>query len=284
MSEPRVSVEWLTMKQPKPAAISKSATVRAALALWCFLSAVAHAQVLKCVDRDGNIQFSNVGCPAGTSQRSVEVRPNAVDMSGLREQAASLAAEKARSKADAMQSYSAQQGPQAARSSCPSELDIRNMEVSVSSPSLGKKERAFHEAEIRRAKQCRAGEGAYTDADWRASKEALAGQRKFKAEDRRQERARAEGIHSAANPREGDRIAQERVAEEIRDAARREAAANAAAAAAKSRAAQSSRLITSCKATGCTASDGQFYWSKGGGTYAGPSGFCRRVGDQLNCN
>ena len=262
--------------------LSIYSAARALLILTCLLGAglPAVAQVLKCVDREGKVQFSNIGCPAGTSQRQVEVRPNAVDMSGLREQAASLAAQKARGRADELQSYGAQQGaPVLARSSCPSELAIRNMEVSVSSPSLGKKEREFHEAEIRRARQCRAGEGVYTDDDWNASKEALSGQRKFKAEDRRQERARAEGIHSAANPREGDRIAQERQAEAIREAERREAAA-----AARSQAAQNNRTITSCKAAGCTASDGQFYWNKGGGTFAGPNGFCRRIGNQLSCN
>lgn len=261
-------------------------TVLAPLILTCLMGVgtQADAQVLKCVDREGSVQFSNIGCPAGTSQRQVEVRPNAVDMSGLREQATKLASERASSRTEPMQTYSSSQEPQAARSTCPSALDIRNMEVSISSPSLGKKERAFHEAEIRRARQCRAGEGAYTEADWNASKEALAGQRKFKAEDRRQERARAESIHSAANPREGDRIAQERLVEAVREAARREAAAEAAAAAARPQAAQSTRLITSCRSTGCTASDGQFYWNKGGGTFAGPNGFCRRVGDSLSCN
>ena len=257
----------------------------ALLILTCLFGTTlpAVAQVLKCVDGEGKVQFSNIGCPAGTSQRHVEVRPNSVDMSGLREQAASLAVQNARTRSEQLQSYSAQQGRAPAGSSCPSELAIRNMEVSVSSPSLGKKERTFHEAEIRRARQCRAGEGVYADADWKASKEALADQRTFKEEDRRQARARAEGIHSAANPREGDRIAQERQAEASREAERREAAAEAAAAA-RAQAAQNNRFITSCKSTGCTASDGQFYWNKGGGTFAGPNGFCRRIGNQLSCN
>ena len=262
--------------------LSIYSAARALLILMCLLGTglPAVTQVLKCVDREGKVQFSNIGCPSGTSQRRVEVRPNVVDMSGLREQAASLAAQKARGRPDELQPYVAQQEPPASRSSCPSELAIRNMEVSVSSPSLKRKEREFHEAEIRRARQCRAGEGVYAEADWKASKEALADQRTFKEEDRRQARARAEGIHSAANPREGDRIAQDRVAEAIREAARREAAAEAA----RAQAAQNNRFITSCKSTGCTTSDGQFYRNKGGGTFAGPNGFCRLIGTQMSCN
>jgi len=261
--------------------LSIYSAARALLILTCLLATglPAGAQVLKCVDSEGKVQFSNIGCPTGTSQRQVAVRPNSADMSGLREQAASLAVQNARSRSEQLQSNSPQQGRAPAGSSCPSELAIRNMEVSVSSPSLGKKERTFHEAEIRRARQCRAGEGVYAAADWKASQEALADQRTFKEEDRRQARARAEGIHSAANPREGDRIAQERQAEAIREAERREAAA-----AARSQAAQNNRIITSCKSTGCTTSDGQFYRNKGGGTFAGPNGFCRLIGTQMSCN
>ena len=248
----------------------------------CFLPpTLAHAQVNRCVDKDGNVQFSNLGCPSTTTGRTVDVRPNAIDTSGMRQQSqVELAAQQRRRQHE--QTVPVQQSGVGANE-CPSAREIRNMEVSVSSPSLKKKERDFYEAEIRRARQCQAGEGRYSADAWRASKEALDDQRSVDAEVRRRARARAEGLHSAANPREADRIADERIAEANREAARREAA-SAAAAAAAARAAQSSRFITSCKSNGCTASDGQFYRSKGGDTFAGPGGICRRVGNSLNCN
>lgn len=252
------------MTHPRPQSKGKDLARRVAVALFCFLSPVAHAQVLKCVDRDGNIQFSNIGCPAGTSQRSVEVRPNAVDMSGLRDQAAILAAEKARSRADTMQSYSALQGPQGTGSACPSELDIRNMGVSVSSPSLNKKEREFHQDEIRRARQCRRGQGNYAAGDWKASKEALDDQRSVREDVRSRARARVEGIHSAADPLEGERIARKREAE----VARRHAA---------------NRIIASCDAGGCWDNQGARYNGVGNTLFSTSGKACQRVGTMLQC-
>ena len=152
------------------------------------------------------------------------------------------------------------------------------MEVSVSSPSLKKKERDFYEAEIRRARQCQAGEGRYSADAWRASKEALDDQRSVDAEVRRRARARAEGFHSAASPREADRIANERNAESNREAGRRETAAAAAA-----RAAQTKPQITSCDRGGCWDNLGGRYTGSGATLMSSTGRACQKIGNMLHC-
>ena len=249
--------------------------LRVAVALSCLLTALSHAQVTKCVDRDGNVQFSNLGCPSATTVRTVDVRPNAVDTSGMRQQNQVELAAQQRRRQDEQPMPIQQSG--VGRSDCPSALEIRNMEVSVSSPSLKKKERDFYEAEIRRARQCQAGEGNYSADAWKASKEARDDQRSIDAEVRRRARARAEGFHSAANPREADRIADERIAEANREAARREAAAAVAARAAP-------RLITSCDARGCWDNQGGRYNGSGSTLLSTTGKACNRVGNMLQCN
>lgn len=266
------------MTHLEPAAIGSAAVFRTALALCSLLSAMSHAQITRCVDKAGNVQFSNLGCPPAASGRVVDVRPNALDTSGMRQQNQVELAAQQRRRQDEQPILMQQSGvsPSGGASNCPSALEIRNMEASVSSPSLNKKERAFHEAEIRRARQCQAGEGNYSADAWKASKEALGDQRSVDAEVRRQARARAEGIHSAANPREGDRIAQERLAEGIRLASRREAAAAAARTA--------PRLITSCDAGGCWDNQGGRFNGSGQTLFSTTGKTCNRVGNMLQCS
>jgi hypothetical protein len=106
------------------------------------------------------------------------------------------------------------------RNVCPTDREIANMQTQVSATTLNKKERTFIEAEIRRAQQCIKGQGTYSATDWKASREAVADQNNLAGRDREQARTRAEGMHSAANPIEGDRIQLERLAEEQRRATR----------------------------------------------------------------
>ena len=265
------------MAQPEPNSIGMAVILRAAVALSCLLTAPSHAQVTKCVDKDGNVRFSNLGCPSATSGRVVDVRPNAIDTSGMRQQNRVELAAQQRSRQEQKSMLMQQSGGSVGVSECPSALEIRNMEVSVSSPSLKKKERDFYEAEIRRARQCQAGEGNYSADAWKASKEARDDQRSIDAEVRRRARARAEGFHSAANPREADRIADERIAEANREAARREAAAAVAARAAP-------RLITSCDARGCWDNQGGRYNGSGSTLLSTTGKACNRVGNMLQCN
>lgn len=91
---------------------------------------------------------------------------------------------------------------------CPSDRDITGMETSASSIRLDADAKGFIQDEIRRARQCRKGQGRYSAADWTVSQQAVAAQSSLSgAPDARR---RAEAMHSAADPAEGDRIARQR--------------------------------------------------------------------------
>lgn len=63
----------------RPAAIAVSALL---------LLQPTHAQVYKCVASDGKISISNLGCASGSTAARVDSRPNSMDQSGSRQQAA----------------------------------------------------------------------------------------------------------------------------------------------------------------------------------------------------
>lgn len=89
-------------------------------------------------------------------------------------------------------------------------------------------------------------------------------------------RARAEGIHSAANPYEGERIAADRRNGERLQEQRRQRAAEAAA--------RHSGPIQ-CNARGCTGPNG--YYPRHGNTnnFTSPDGrFCQYIGNRLQCH
>ncbi len=96
--------------------------------------------------------------------------------------------------------------------SCPSDAQLRSMETSASAVTLGSKAREFLNEEIRRVLQCRKGQGRYTDADWRISREARDAQSGL-SDRAAAARRRAEDMHSAADPLEGERIARQRALE-----------------------------------------------------------------------
>jgi len=101
--------------------------------------------------------------------------------------------------------------PGAEQNVCPSDRDITSMETRSSSISLSREAKSFMQDEIRRARQCRKGQGRYSAADWDVSRAAQDAQSSLSgAADARR---RAEAMHSAADPLEGDRIARQREAE-----------------------------------------------------------------------
>ncbi|MCV2352714.1 hypothetical protein LNV09_00915 [Paucibacter sp. B2R-40] len=104
---------------------------------------------------------------------------------------------------------------------CPGELEISAMETRAGSISLSPEAKAFMQDEVRRARQCRKGQGRYIAADWEISRQAQAAQSNLSgAQDARR---RAEDMHSAADPSEGDRISSVREQERAqREAQRRQ--------------------------------------------------------------
>lgn len=174
------------------------------LGLCLALSSAWAQQVWKC-EAEGRVRFSDKPCPGSgqpVSERSLQ--PNVVD--SIKPEAARAASAAAGLEAPA---------PAAPPGNvCPGDGEIRGMETSANSTTLGDAERQFLQDEVRRAWQCRKGQGRYTDADWAISRQAQARQTNTGDRDRRDARLRAEAMHSAADPDEGDRIARRRIAEE----------------------------------------------------------------------
>lgn len=191
-----------------------------ATALLCFAGAIttAQAQVWKCTV-DGKVQYSDQPCPAkGEAMKSQSLQSNVIDTSADR-----AAIERAKAAAAEQQAVTA--SPSAApvaavapANVCPSDRDIAGMETKASSISLSPEAKRFVQDEIRRARQCQKGQGKYSAADWTVSKQAVDAQSSLTGGP--DARRRAEAVHSAADPAEGDRIARQREAEE-REANRR---------------------------------------------------------------
>lgn len=174
--------------------------------------------VWKCVEA-GQVRFSDQPCPdKGEAAPGRRLQPNVVDSPRMppAPAAAAVAAPPA-----------AAAGPEP--NACPGDGEIRNMETRANSTTLGDAERRFMQDEVRRAWQCRKGQGRYTEADWAISREAQAAQTQFSDRARQSARERAEAMHSAADAAEGDRIQRRQLAEERmrRDAERAAERANA---------------------------------------------------------
>ena len=171
---------------------------------WCLASTGAAAQqVWKC-EVGGKTVFSDKPCPqSGQPVSERTLQPNVVD---------SLKPEVVRAALGAAPASAA--APVPAGNSCPGDGELRGMETRANSTTLGDAERRFMQDEVRRVRQCRSGQGRYRDADWAISREAQAAQSQLSDRLRRDARVRAEDMHAAADPDEGDRIARRRIAEE----------------------------------------------------------------------
>lgn len=173
------------------------------LGMACGLSVAGAQPVWKC-EAAGQVRYSDRPCEAaGQPLPTRQLQPNV---------AGSLAPEAVRAALAPVPAASAPNPP--AANACPGDAEIRDMQTRGNSTSLGDAERQFMQDEVRRAWQCRKGQGRYTDADWAISRQAQARQSNTTDRDRRDARLRAEAMHSAADPDEGDRIARQRLAEE----------------------------------------------------------------------
>lgn len=171
------------------------------LGLCLALSGAGAQQVWKC-EVGGKVNFSDKPCPqAGQPVSERSLQPNVVE--ALKPEVVQAA----------MGRPPAASEPPSGNV-CPGDGEIRSMETRANSTTLGDAERQFLQDEVRRVRQCRGGHGHYADADWAVSREAQAAQTQLSERVRRDARLRAEAMHSAADPEEGDRIARRRIAEE----------------------------------------------------------------------
>lgn len=251
------------------------------LALVSLTMTYAHAEVWRCKEGE-RVVFSDTPCPKTGRQlddrvlnanvlpteRPMPSRPRAPD-------------DTTAYGTGGQQVFGPRAGPAAPtprQNTCPDDLEIRNMQVKSSSITLGRREKDFLEDEIRRARQCRKGQGNYSAEDWQASREAQNAQ--SDNTNRETARRRAEGVHSAADPIEGDRIAATRT---------QEAAAQAFAVDERRRqdAARAKLLVDSqighCTSAGCYTADGKYYRRSGGGQFYGPTGLCRVEAGGMRC-
>lgn len=175
------------------------------LGLCLALSGAWAQQVWKC-EVNGKVNFSDKPCPqAGQPVSDRSLRPNVVE---------AIKPEVVDAAMGRVPAASAVPPPLAAGNACPGDSEIRSMETRASSTTLGDAERQFLQDEVRRVRQCRAGQGRYREADWVISREAQAAQTLIGDRARHDARLRAEAMHSAADPDEGDRITRRRIAEE----------------------------------------------------------------------
>lgn len=173
------------------------------LGMACGLSGAWAQPVWKC-EVAGQVRYSDRPCDTtGQPLPARQLQPNV---------AGSLASEAVRAALAPASAASAPNAPVA--NACPGDAEIRDMQTRGNSTSLGDAERQFMQDEVRRAWQCRKGQGRYSESDWAVSRVAQAAQSNNGDRDRRDARLRAEAMHSAADPDEGDRIARRRIAEE----------------------------------------------------------------------
>jgi hypothetical protein len=158
-------------------------------------------QVWKCPVGD-QIRYSDKPCPqSGQPLPERQLQPNIVEP--VRAPAASDPFGSAPAAASSAERR---------RNVCPSDAELRSMETRASSITFGPDEKLFLQDEIRRALQCIKGQGHYTASDWDISRRAQEAQSSLSGA--RDARLRAEAMHSAADPDEGDRIARRRQQED----------------------------------------------------------------------
>lgn len=236
----------------------------------------AAAQVYKCPGADGKLTYSDAPCSASAQPMDPSklrgsslgpAIPQRHQVDGALPAAAQRQFEVERPSAQRQQAVQ----QQVAGTTCPTERDIRNLETSASSVTLGKKERDFLFAEIRRARACSKEGGNYTAEDWQRIKDHQAGQNRIDERDRARERELAEGRHApAASDRENERMQNDKMVEAVRAAGRRERAP---------------AMLTNCDAGGCWGTDGTRYnRAAGQGNFFRQNGApCRTAGNQVQC-
>lgn len=239
------------------------------------LATSAHAQLHKCVNAQGKVEYRDSGCDDAGQSRGIGGSVSGIDAmspSELRHAQSLMQAEKRIQPAPA-----AVIG--AGNTAKPSAQDIKNLETAASSITLSAKERKFLQSEVSRAKAAAAGDGTYTQKDLDALRQRQADQNRIVAREREAAREDAGDIHTrAGGASQTASVIRARQEEEDRANARR------AAAAVQARQAQANAQPRTgfCDAGGCWV--GTEHYQKGqGDTYYGPRGACRRIGDQLAC-
>lgn len=253
----------------KPITMMRSTLTAFALVL---AAAGAQAQLNKCVNEHGKVEYRDIPCQQGNQQRG---------MMGGTVSGVQALSEQEIDRAKALSAAEQRRAPQATvigagQPGQPTQQDIKNLETSASSVTRGRKERDFMRAEVERAKAAAAGDGSYSREDLQSLKQRQAEQSRIDANDRSAARRSAEATHLRAggqSPTTG--IVLDRQEEAARAAARREQAARAAAAA--------QARANPCLNGNCTDDRGNRYTGSGNQLMREDGKMCTTLGNQVEC-
>lgn len=261
----------------------RSVPVALCAVLLSILAMQAHAQVFKCQMPNGRIEYRNHACegsgqaliPGSSAPKRPAPAARGSDSEGTEATLRRLENIRAGNAGQAPRAVAGSQGYKGGpRQGAPTDQDIRNMEVSLSSKSLSKKEREHIEEEIRRARAAQAGDGSYSQQDrdqlnYLRSRQ----QNAVRHEEREAARREADEIHLRAGSQSAaDGIAARRAMEERERQERLE----------RQNAAQSGGPVL-CTNTGCTDTLGRRYEPQGGFMQRSDGRMCTRSGNFVHC-
>ncbi|MBN9695609.1 MAG: DUF4124 domain-containing protein [Zoogloea sp.] len=250
------------------------------------LAKVSHASdtAYRCADVGGRITFSDVPCPRSAISQSVISTVPATRGAGGTElrQLRNMQAIRAMGERSAHGAAGSGASGSAAHVECPTERDITNLETRASSITLDARSRSFLQAEIRRAKACGTEGGRYSREDWARINAGISAQTRISGADRAMGQMDAERVHaSAASPQERQRMQADlnQAADQESQSARLEAMRSRA----NASSASEPRTVTHCSGGNCWDDQGAMYRNAGGGQMYGPTGFCQKVGNSVQC-
>lgn len=251
------------------------------LAVTIITCGTAHAQLNRCTTADGKVTYTDQPCAQGSTKNKVNIVDNTTDSSEHRRRIIADQYEIAEKTLHNHASANTQNQYATPSQNCPSELEIKNLETSASSMTLGKKEREFLHAEIRRAYACRTEGGNYSTSDWQKIKEGQAAQGRISSADRERARAMTEAIHSPrVSERELQRMQNDRRNQAI-EATEKEVARRARADLARK--ASAPVQLVNCDRAGCWDTSGMRYTRTSGGFSRSDGAFCAGQGPHFLC-
>jgi hypothetical protein len=133
--------------------------LRFALLAGLALAGTAHAQAYRCTGADGKVTYSQAPCPGGRQLDQQQLQSNTIDRTPA---PTAPGGQRRERPAQAVVIGGSKPG-------CPDETAIRNLEVSASSITIDRYEKAAQAEQVRRARAC---QPLMTDSEFQARKEA----------------------------------------------------------------------------------------------------------------
>jgi hypothetical protein len=239
----------------------------------------AHAQMFKCVLPGGKVEYRGSACDDVRQDTPIHGAISNVPAMPQRDIEQATRAQPA----PAGPSMTIIGGEQ--RRGVPTDRDVKNLETSASSVTMGQKEKRFLQDEVRRAKLARDGGTAYSENDKRELEHLRSLQTSADLQARERARRQAEQIHiRTGDPLLAEDVRLARQAEQEHDDAR-QAAAEEERKERVRRAALAPRQLVNCDRSGCWDNTGARYNRAGGGTFFRSDGkYCMPMAGGVTCN